>query len=111
MRTALVTTALWAGFGVLGLACPICFQAEPGPVSDGVRAAVIVLIGVTSCVLGGFAVFVRRLATTSDPTSDPVLWKTPPTPTPPTPTPPTPAVENTSDPITSDPIAYVSSRR
>jgi hypothetical protein len=40
MRTALLTAAMWAGFGALGLACPICFQAEPGPVSDGVRAAV-----------------------------------------------------------------------
>jgi hypothetical protein len=44
------------------LACPICFQVEPGAVSNGVRAAVVVLVGVTSAVLTGFAVFIARFA-------------------------------------------------
>ena len=42
------------------LACPICFQVEEGPVTAGVRAAVVVLIGVTLGVLAGFGVFVAR---------------------------------------------------
>ncbi|HEY6357424.1 MAG TPA: hypothetical protein VIX35_04230 [Vicinamibacterales bacterium] len=41
-------------------ACPICFQVEEGPVTAGVRAAVVVLIGVTVGVLAGFGVFVAR---------------------------------------------------
>jgi hypothetical protein len=46
-------------------ACPVCFRMEEGPVTDGVFAAVLVLLGVTISVLLGFAVFihgfVRRL--------------------------------------------------
>jgi hypothetical protein len=42
------------------LACPVCFQVEAGPVTAGVRAAVVVLIGVTLGVLAGFGVFVAR---------------------------------------------------
>jgi hypothetical protein len=43
-------------------ACPICFQMEGGPVVDGVRAAVIVLVAITGSVLVGFAAFATRLA-------------------------------------------------
>jgi len=39
-------------------ACPVCFRIEDGPVTDGVRAAVLVLMAVTSSVLAGFAVFI-----------------------------------------------------
>jgi hypothetical protein len=42
-------------------ACPVCFQIEDGHAAAGVRAAVWVLMGITVVVLGGFAVFVRRL--------------------------------------------------
>jgi len=41
------------------LACPICFQVEQGPVTDGVRAAVVVLVAVTMGVLAGFGAFIR----------------------------------------------------
>jgi len=44
------------------LACPICFQVEQGPVTEGVRAAVLVLMAVTVAVLGGFAAFIVRFA-------------------------------------------------
>jgi hypothetical protein len=44
------------------LACPICFQVEQSPTTDGLRAAVLVLIGVTTCVLAGCATFVVRMA-------------------------------------------------
>jgi hypothetical protein len=41
-------------------ACPICFQFEQGPVTAGMRGAVIVLMGVTAGVLTGFAMFIAR---------------------------------------------------
>jgi len=44
------------------LACPVCFQVEQGPVTDGIRAAVLVLVGVTVVVLAGFVRFVVRFA-------------------------------------------------
>ena len=44
------------------LACPICFQVEQGPVTSGVRAAVVVLMAVTVSVLAGFAVFIVNFA-------------------------------------------------
>ena len=43
------------------LACPVCFQIDDAHTAAGVRAAVWVLMGVTVVVLGGFALFVRRL--------------------------------------------------
>jgi len=43
-------------------ACPICFQVDDGAAATGVRAAVIVLGGVTGIVLVAFAAFARRLA-------------------------------------------------
>jgi len=42
------------------LACPICFGVDQGPVTDGVRTAVLVLVGVTLTVLAGFGVFIAR---------------------------------------------------
>jgi hypothetical protein len=42
-------------------ACPICFQVEDTNTVNGVRAAVLVLMGVTSVVLVGFAGFAARL--------------------------------------------------
>ena len=58
--------AFWAAAGSSVLACPVCFRIEEGPVTSGVRAAVLVLIAVTVGVLAGFAVFiagfVRRAA-------------------------------------------------
>jgi hypothetical protein len=45
-------------------ACPICFGAGDGPMADGLNAGIVVLLGVTVFVLGGFAVgmigFARR---------------------------------------------------
>jgi hypothetical protein len=53
------TAAIWIVMSAVTLACPVCFRMEEGPVTDGVRAAVIVLMGVTTAVLGGFGVFIR----------------------------------------------------
>jgi hypothetical protein len=41
----------------VALACPICFRVEESPTTDGIQAAVLVLFGVTTVVLGGFARF------------------------------------------------------
>ncbi len=43
-------------------ACPICFQIQDGPTASSVRAAVFVLIGVTTGVLTCCGVFVTRFA-------------------------------------------------
>lgn len=59
---AIGTLLGWLAAGATALACPICFQAEPNGTTDGVRSAVWVLLGVTSVVLGGFAVFIVRFA-------------------------------------------------
>jgi hypothetical protein len=54
-------TALFAVIAQAALlACPVCFQVEPGPTTDGLRAAVFVLLGVTTGVLGAVGVFVAR---------------------------------------------------
>lgn len=70
-RSIAVTLLIWFAGGAVLAACPVCFQIEDGPVSDGVRAAVVVLMGVTVSVLGGFAVcivkFVRRNPGTAEP--------------------------------------------
>jgi heme/copper-type cytochrome/quinol oxidase subunit 2 len=46
----------------VALACPICFQVEENATTDGVQAAVLVLVGVTTVVLGAFARFVAGFA-------------------------------------------------
>ncbi len=57
---ALGTVVLWLTAEAALLACPICFQVEEGPVTDGVRAAVVVLLGVTATVLSGVGLFIVR---------------------------------------------------
>jgi hypothetical protein len=42
-------------------ACPVCFQVEDGAVAEGVRDAVLVLVGVTVSVLTGVGLWWRRL--------------------------------------------------
>ena len=44
--------------GEAALACPICFRVEENATTDGVQAAVLILVGVTTVVLGAFARFV-----------------------------------------------------
>jgi hypothetical protein len=62
----MATVLLWRATDATLLACPICFRMDEGPVSDGVRAAVIVLMTVTVAVLGCFGAFVVRLARTEN---------------------------------------------
>ncbi|MCR4375285.1 MAG: hypothetical protein NUW22_10590 [Acidobacteria bacterium] len=44
------------------LACPVCFRVEESAATDGVVAAVLVLVGVTTVVLGAFARFIVGVA-------------------------------------------------
>ncbi len=57
---ASVAAVAWMAAGTTALACPVCFRIEEGPVSDGVRAAVLVLVAVTVSVLAGFGLFIAR---------------------------------------------------
>jgi hypothetical protein len=59
MKTVAATAVIASLAGTRALACSICFGMESGPVTAGVRVAVIVLIGVTVGVLAGFAYFIR----------------------------------------------------
>ena len=65
MRRALRFLAVLAGVIVLvpdqtAHACPVCFQLEDSEATSGVYAAVFVLLGVTSGVLGGYGAFIVR---------------------------------------------------
>lgn len=57
MRRPAVVLAMIAAASEAALACPICFRVEESATTDGLRAAVLVLVGATVVVLGGFARF------------------------------------------------------
>jgi hypothetical protein len=59
MIRSFLGVVLWASAGAITWACPVCFRMEEGPVTAGVRAAIVVLMTVTVSVLAGFAVFIR----------------------------------------------------
>ncbi len=61
-RRGLTTLAIWLGTAAGLHACPVCFQADDSPVGAGVRAAVVVLLGVTAVVLSGFVKLAVRIA-------------------------------------------------
>jgi hypothetical protein len=42
------------------IACAVCFQMQQSPATDGLQAAVIVMVSVTTVVLGGFGVFLAK---------------------------------------------------
>ena len=56
-RSFLVLALVLAAHEV-ALACPICFRVEENATTDGARAAVLVLVGITAVVLGAFARFI-----------------------------------------------------
>jgi hypothetical protein len=62
VRSRVFIAALIAGVWLVAearlAACPVCFQMEDGPVTEGVRAAVLVLLAITTAVLSGFAFFI-----------------------------------------------------
>ena len=62
VRLALVVLLLLIAADATLSACPICFRVEENATTDGVQAAVLVLVGVTTAVLGAFGTFVVRFA-------------------------------------------------
>jgi len=70
-RIVSIAVALACSAGcATALACPICFQFDQGPVTAGVRAAIVVLISVTVAVLVAFGRFAWRLARADRAASD-----------------------------------------
>ena len=58
VRTAVTTAAAVVVFGGSSvLACPVCFGAEETPLIDGAKLGVLLLLGVTLAVQGGFVGF------------------------------------------------------
>ncbi|HUR20053.1 MAG TPA: hypothetical protein VMZ90_04540 [Vicinamibacterales bacterium] len=53
-----IVFALLLGASEVALACPICFRVEENATTDGAQAAVLVLVGITTVVLGAFARFI-----------------------------------------------------
>ena len=55
----LVATAAFAliGGSATLLACPLCFGAEETPMIDATKLGIIVMLGITLAVQGGFAAF------------------------------------------------------
>jgi len=43
------------------LACPVCYGMLEGPLADGTNKAILTLLGITGCVLAGFATFMIYL--------------------------------------------------
>ncbi|HEY8549182.1 MAG TPA: hypothetical protein VIL35_04430 [Vicinamibacterales bacterium] len=54
---ACLTVALVAWSDTRVLACPACFGAEETSIVDGAKVGVLVLLGITLVVQGGFAAF------------------------------------------------------
>jgi hypothetical protein len=53
---ATATLVVLAGSGSL-LACPMCFGAEETPLIDGAKLGILVMLGITFVVQGGFVAF------------------------------------------------------
>lgn len=49
--------ALLLGGAAESAACPSCFSQADGPLADGARAGIWLLLGLTLCLQGGFAAF------------------------------------------------------
>ena len=53
-----IILALVLAASEVALACPICFRVEENATTDGALAAVLVLVSVTTVVLGAFGRFI-----------------------------------------------------
>jgi hypothetical protein len=56
-RAVLTAVAVLLGGGSNLLACPVCFGALETPMIDGAKLGVIVMLGITLAVQGGFVGF------------------------------------------------------
>jgi heme/copper-type cytochrome/quinol oxidase subunit 2 len=57
MRTALIAVAIMLIGSTNVFACPVCFGAEETHLIDGARLGMLVLLGITLAVQGGFVAF------------------------------------------------------
>jgi hypothetical protein len=83
---ALLTVAILA-VATPALACPVCFGASDSPLTRGMQAGILALLGVTVAILGAFAAFffiylrrrLRLFEESGGPTSSSALPMTPAT--------------------------------
>ena len=57
IRTALITAAIMIFGSSNVFACPVCFGAEETHLIDGAKFGMLVLLGITLAVQGGFVAF------------------------------------------------------
>ena len=56
-----VLIVLSAGFHVSAFACPSCYGAADSSLTQGMNAAILVMLGITGCVLALFCIFFTML--------------------------------------------------
>lgn len=61
MKCWVLVLVLGAVFPAVAEACPVCFRDPESPMTAGVVAGVGTLLTITSGVLGGVAVLIRRI--------------------------------------------------
>ena len=57
MRIMITVVTMLVAFGSNAFACPVCFGAEETSMINGTRLGILVLLGVTLAVQGGFLGF------------------------------------------------------
>jgi hypothetical protein len=57
MRILIAVVAMLIGSATDAFACPVCFGAEETSMIDGTRLGILVLLGITLAVQGGFLGF------------------------------------------------------
>jgi heme/copper-type cytochrome/quinol oxidase subunit 2 len=70
-RVAATAMLMAAGLERALSACAVCFLMEPNATTDGVHAAVLTMVAITSVVLACFAAFMARVARRSRPAHPP----------------------------------------
>lgn len=56
-RVLAITVAIVLGGSSIAFACPVCFGAEETPIIDATRLGILVMLGITFAVQGGFLGF------------------------------------------------------
>jgi hypothetical protein len=65
VRLTAITLAMWLAADGTAHACPVCVGVSDSPLAAGMNAGVLVLLGVTTVVLGGIFFAGRRIARAS----------------------------------------------
>lgn len=56
-RVLAIAVAIVLGGSSIAFACPVCFGAEETPIIDATRLGILVMLGITFAVQGGFLGF------------------------------------------------------